>query len=296
VFDKTGTITTQQEAHITFEGEEPSLYQKQLIRSLATQSGHPLSRAIVSYLPFQKTLLVKDFEEQGGRGGKALINGDLVQMGSAEFVKGVFKREETDGSTVYVSVNKKLIGRFQIKNAYREGIKKVLDAFKKQYTLSLISGDNDGEEQYLRQMFGKDAALYFNKRPHDKLMYIKRLQNTGYRVIMVGDGLNDAGALQQSDVGIAISDNINNFSPGSDIIFDGAAFDKLPALLNYCRKEKQIIAGSFVLSILYNVVGLSFAVQGTLSPVIAAILMPVSSISIVVYTTLMSKWHGRKLD
>src|SRR6478736_1997639 len=101
---------------------------------------------------------------------------------------------------------------------------------------------------------------------------------------MIGDCLNDSGALQQSNIGIAITDNVNNFSPGSDIIFDGEEFGKLSQLLEFGSKEKNIIYGSFIISILYNIVGLSYAVQGTLSPIIAAILMPVSSISIVLYT------------
>jgi P-type Cu+ transporter len=105
---------------------------------------------------------------------------------------------------------------------------------------------------------------------------------------MIGDGLNDAGALQQSNVGIVISDDINNFSPGCDAILEGKQFPNLKKLIDYCRQEKKIIYGSFIISILYNIVGLYFAVQGDLSPVIAAILMPVSSVSIVIYTSVVS--------
>ena len=112
---------------------------------------------------------------------------------------------------------------------------------------------------------------------------------------MIGDGLNDAGALKQSNVGIVITDDINNFSPASDAILDGSSFIKLPAILAYCRNQKTIIYGSFIISILYNLVGLFFATQGTLQPVIAAILMPISSVSIVLFTTGMSSLLARKL-
>jgi Cu+-exporting ATPase len=112
---------------------------------------------------------------------------------------------------------------------------------------------------------------------------------------MIGDGLNDAGALRQSDVGIVVSDNINNFSPACDAILDGKQFNKLKKLIDYCRKEKKIIYGSFIISILYNIVGLSIAVQGQLSPVIAAILMPLSSISIVLYTTFLSTLYSKNV-
>jgi Cu+-exporting ATPase len=112
---------------------------------------------------------------------------------------------------------------------------------------------------------------------------------------MIGDGLNDAGALMQSDVGIAISDDTNNFSPACDAVLSGNYFSLLKELINYCQKEKVIIYASFVLSIIYNFVGLFFAVQGELQPVIAAILMPVSSISIVLLTTGLSAFYEVKL-
>jgi Cu+-exporting ATPase len=105
---------------------------------------------------------------------------------------------------------------------------------------------------------------------------------------MLGDGLNDAGALRQSEVGVAVSDNTNLFSPACDAILDGTRVGKMAALLRFARQGKAIVTGSFILSILYNCVGLFFATQGLLSPMIAAILMPASSISIVLFVTLLS--------
>jgi len=137
--------------------------------------------------------------------------------------------------------------------------------------------------------------MLFEQKPEDKLKYIHQLQNANHKIIMIGDGLNDAGALMQSDVGIAISDDTNNFSPACDAVLSGKNFTLLKELINYCKKEKIIIYASFVLSIIYNFAGLFFAVQGILQPVIAAILMPVSSISIVLLTTGMSTFYERKL-
>ncbi len=295
VFDKTGTISRQSDSSISFSGCELSDYQQQLIRSLANQSGHPLSRAIVAALPLQKNFLVKNYNEEPGKGSSGLVNGEHVCIGSSEFVTSTRVKNTSDGSKVYVSINEQVLGCYYIKTAYREDLQDVINSLKGKYTLALISGDNNSEEYKLKEVFGKDAELQFNKQPQDKLNYIKHLQHQGHKVIMIGDGLNDAGALQQSDVGIAITDNVNNFSPGSDIILDGKMFAKLDNLLTFCRREKGIIYGSFIISILYNIVGLSFAVQGTLSPVIAAILMPVSSVSIILYTTVLSSVYSRKL-
>ena len=137
--------------------------------------------------------------------------------------------------------------------------------------------------------------MKFKQTPFDKLNFIKHLQSKKKCVLMIGDGLNDAGALQQSDVGISISDNINTFSPASDAILKGRQFYKLPEFLSFAKISVRIIIISFVISFFYNLIGLSFAVQGTLSPLIAAILMPLSSISVIIFTTgFTTIWAKKK--
>jgi P-type Cu+ transporter len=113
---------------------------------------------------------------------------------------------------------------------------------------------------------------------------------------MLGDGLNDAGALRQADAGIAVTDATNLFSPASDGILDGSTVNRLDKLLNFARKSRTIVTASFILSILYNIVGLSFATRGLLQPMIAAILMPASSISIVAFVSIYSRIAARRID
>jgi P-type Cu+ transporter len=294
VFDKTGTISEQKEATISYEGKTLNAYQQQLLRSIVTQSNHPLSRAIVSHLPLYPPLIVRDYYESKGEGSCGYVLGEKVKIGSATFVHAN-SNDSSTGSRVYISINDVIIGCYVIRTNYRDGLKNLVKDMQKKYQLSVVSGDNNAEEANLKNIFGTTAEFKFEQSPQQKLDYIRRLRDQGRRVIMVGDGLNDAGALRESNAGIAISDDTNNFSPGCDAIMAGRSFKKLRLLLDFCSREKTIIYGSFVLSILYNVVGLSFAVQGTLSPFIAAILMPVSSVSIMLYTTLMSKWFARKL-
>ncbi|MBL7919912.1 MAG: heavy metal translocating P-type ATPase metal-binding domain-containing protein [Bacteroidia bacterium] len=293
VFDKTGTITLQNGASVIYEGEAMNDLTKQMIRHLAKQSSHPLSRAIVNSLPEGDRLSIKSYNEVKGLGIRGTINGCEVSMGSNAFVNNQCVIENAGGSRVYVKINDKIIGYFKIENLYRPGLKNVFDQLQKKYKLSLLSGDNDSERNNLMRFFNSD--MLFNQTPQNKLEYIKKLQKSGKRLIMVGDGLNDAGALKQSSVGIAITDNINNFSPACDVIMEGKSFYNLAFLLDYCKKTKSIINTSFVLSILYNIVGLYFAVQGQLQPVIAAILMPVSSISIILLTTGLSSILSYKL-
>lgn len=295
VFDKTGTITLQQEARVVYEGHELNASIQQLVRSLAAQSSHPLSRAVSVFLPFSKMLRVKNFGEIKGRGIKGEIEGHEIVLGSSDFVLDK-RQDNSDGSRVYLSVDNEILGYFTIKTKYREGLQEVISSLKEDaYALALVSGDNDSEKARLLPLFGRNSALLFNRKPQEKLDFIRSLQNGGRSVIMIGDGLNDAGALKQSNVGVAVTDNINNFSPACDVIFDGKYFPLFNQLLKYCKRERPIIIGSFIISIMYNLIGLFFAVQGQLQPVIAAILMPVSSVSIVLFTTGIGSAFAYKL-
>jgi Cu+-exporting ATPase len=176
-------------------------------------------------------------------------------------------------------------------------VKKLKNNFK----LSVISGDNDKEEAVLKNFFAQNDSILFHQKPQDKMDYIQHLQsNFSENVMMIGDGLNDAGALLQSDLGIAVTDSDNTFTPASDGIIDANKLAILDQFLLFAKDGYKIIGVSFVISIIYNVIGLYFAVQGILSPFIAAILMPTSSISIVLITYGMSEWmakyRGLKLE
>jgi len=161
--------------------------------------------------------------------------------------------------------------------------------------LSLLSGDNEGEKYNLLKFFNDENELHFNQSPEEKLDYVKYQHQAGKNVLMIGDGLNDAGALKQSDVGIALTEDISSFSPACDAILDASNLNLLPKFLNYSQSAIKIIYISFVISFLYNLFGLTFAIQGMLSPIIAAILMPLSSISVVLFATLSTNLVAKKM-
>ena len=137
--------------------------------------------------------------------------------------------------------------------------------------------------------------VLFNQKPVDKLNYIKAKQELDKRIMMFGDGLNDAGALAQSNVGIAISEDINVFSPACDGILDAKSFELLPDFIKLTHKTMTVIKVSFAISFMYNIVGLLFAVSGNLSPIVAAILMPISSISVVLFATISTNILAKKI-
>lgn len=297
VFDKTGTITYQQEAKVQFKGNVLSDAEQAAILSVASQSNHPLSKTIAAFLGHHAKTKVDHFKEEKGKGLSGKTSDFHVQIGSAAYLGVSSDHTTTDGSLVYVKVNGREKGCFVIKNTYREGLEDLVSRLKKMnYAIYILSGDNESEREKLKSIFGKNTAMYFHQKPEDKLNFIKKLQAEGKKVIMLGDGLNDAGALKQSDVGIAVTDDMNNFSPACDAILNGSRFFLLDKLIAYCKDDKKVIIGSFVLSIVYNIAGLFFAVQGDLSPVIAAILMPISSISIVLFTSISAWAFSLKLN
>ncbi len=195
---------------------------------------------------------------------------------------------------VYVSINSEIVGHFAISNSYRKGILKVVKALSPGYKLELLSGDNAGEKENLLKIFDNESQLHFKKSPEDKLNFIKHLQSEKNKVLMIGDGLNDAGALSQSDVGISVTDDISNFTPACDAILDSAQLKNISSYLKFSKSSLKIIYLNFLISFFYNLVGLSFAINGMLSPLIAALLMPLSSISVVLVATLATNLIAKK--
>lgn len=295
VFDKTGTITKSNAASIEWVGYTLNQTDQQLVASLANESIHPLSKRIALHLSQTQKLKPLSFKEHTGKGIEAIIDGQVIKLGSFDFVGGNTNSNSNKGSKVYVGINNEVKGYFNFKNVYRDGVVNLFkDLQQKGYELHLLSGDNEDEKNYLGNFFTNSATLNFNQSPQQKFNYIENLMQQGKKVIMVGDGLNDAGALMKSYAGIAVTDDVNFFTPACSAILEGNKVSQLKQYLDYAKAGAWIIKASFVISLLYNIVGLSFALTGTLQPVIAAILMPVSTISIVLFTTLSSNIIARK--
>jgi Cu+-exporting ATPase len=285
VFDKTGTITNAQMSGIRFVGNDLSATQKQMIKSLAFHSSHPLSKTLFNALQGDELLEVTDYQEIPSMGISGKISGIKVNIGSKYFVTGTKADEENLKTEVWIFIGDWVAGYFQLENEYREGLHKLIQKLGKNYELHLLTGDNEAERLNLMHYFGNEKRLHFNQSPTDKLEYVRNLQRAGRKVLMIGDGLNDAGALNESNVGIVIADNVFNFSPACDAILDSKRFANLDKYIGFTRQSMKIVYAGFGISFLYNLVGLSFAVQGNLSPIVAAILMPISSVSVVVFAS-----------
>ena len=292
VFDKTGTITTNKKTAISYEGTPLNDKELKIVKNVLRGSNHPLSRRLYDFIPNYDKLEVNHFEEIIGKGIVATIQNTTIKLGSSQFLQHM--SENTHKKTkVHVEINGIYKGSYVFNNQYRIGLESLFEQLAKKYHIVILSGDNDGEQRILEKMMPPQTSLVFNQKPEQKLDYIDKLQKQGRNVMMVGDGLNDAGALAQSNVGIAVSENVNVFSPACDGILDATQFDQIAFFMQYAKNAMKTIYMSFGLSLLYNLVGLTYAISGHLSPLVAAIIMPLSTITIVSFVTIMSNYFAR---
>ena len=307
VFDKTGTLTDTHHPDIQYSGKNLTEDEWDAVATVAKESIHPIARSISKFLDRIQVPL-EDVKNHVGEGVEASYQGELIQLGSPSFVGlsslytvdrfgDVLKNDTTPGSEIWLSINHSIHGVFRVKSQYRQNLKSMLEALRKKKSLTILSGDNASESQQIETLIPNRTLVRFNVKPHEKVDFIAQIQLMGKKVVMVGDGLNDAGALQQADFSIAVTENVGYFTPGSDAILVGSSLSKLHELWALSNRAKRIVWWSFAISILYNILGLSYAVSGSLNPLIAAILMPASSISIVLFTFVAANWgHWNKTD
>lgn len=295
VFDKTGTITTNASSTIQYVGEELSKEEQGDIRNIIRASNHPLSRKLYNFLSTKVVVKPELFEEIPGKGLLGTINKNSYLIGSPSLL-GIQNEQVLNETSVHIQINGEYKGKFVFANHYREGVTELFDNLTNiGYKLAILSGDNDGEKEVLEKLLPSSTSLVFNQKPEEKLEYVKRLQENGGNVMMVGDGLNDAGALAQSNVGVSVSENVNVFTPASDAILDAKMFKSLKSFLNYSKKSVKIIKLSYILALSYNVIGITVSIMNKMSPLVAAILMPISTVSIISFVTIMSNYFAKKI-
>jgi Cu+-exporting ATPase len=311
IFDKTGTLTATKHSEIEYRGAPLTPIDKKLLKNSFRNANHPLSRAIYDWLPEVTNQIPLEFHETLGKGIYSRFAQHAIHAGAASFV--YYELNETDqkkysegflmdnpsnttGKTmVHLSINGHYKGVFYFKTPYRKGVKKLVQRWTDSMELYVFSGDQDHEKQALIQMGFKADQLFFNQKPEEKLKRTEALQETGATVMMVGDGLNDAGALAKSDVGLALSEDIAVFTPACDGILEANKLLQLDQYSAAAKKAMRVIQWSLYGSLCYNLIGIGFAVSGQLEPVVAAILMPLSAISVVGFTTAATNRIGRRL-
>lgn len=294
VFDKTGTLTSSLNQQILYSGTALTAEELAAVKNAVRASNHPLSRRLYMFLPHTPIQDIRDFTEEAGKGIYAVYRNHEVRVGSASWADAETAANSPSETRVYISINGSYKGYYTFENEYRKGIKELFRTLsERNYALYVLSGDHEGERQNLEQLLPPETKLLFNQKPEDKLRFIASLQQQGKNVLMVGDGLNDAGALKQSNTGISVSENVNVFTPASDAIMDASVLEKLPYFLSFSKNAMKTVKRSYGLALTYNSVGLSFALSNYLSPLTAAVIMPLSTATIIGFVTFMSNYYAR---
>ncbi len=302
IFDKTGTLTTAGATSV----EAPGLTEVDLdlVRALAASSVHPVCRAITRAGMSRRS--VDHVRETPGRGIRGRVDGHDVVLGSAAFVgddchaqedNRTATRPRGDETTTMslpgtiVAIDGRVRGRIVISAPVRDGIEAAVSTLAATGPVSLLSGDRDVGDPRWPRLFG--TRTYFGQTAHQKRDHVAALRADGAHVLMVGDGLNDAGAFEAADTGLAVSDDTACIVPACDVVVGGTRLATLPHVLAYARRARQTIVICFGISLLYNVIGLSLALAGLLSPLVAAVLMPVSSLTVVGTSVGLARWWAR---
>lgn len=299
VFDKTGTLTTPQQSAVHFQGDELNETERRALSALLGHSSHPIAVRIQAWLQSGGDAPeVRDFQETPGSGIQGTIASDRILLGSPTWLgdQGINVPMENRGATTVLALNGSYRGAFSWTDDLRPGVQGLIQTLEKSLPVWLLSGDRDREGARWRSVFGSGTTLRFGQTPMEKLDYVRHLECEGRRILMVGDGLNDAGALRQSSVGVAVVESIGTFSPASDVILDAKALRLLAEVLDYSRRAMRVVRVCLGISTVYNIIGLTIAARGELQPVVCAILMPLSSVTVVAAGCGLATWSGRKLS
>jgi Cu+-exporting ATPase len=292
-FDKTGTLSLSNQFGIDYEGKPLNQEIKAMLYAGSRQSKHPYSRAVADWCALTSSDLKGEltFTEYIGKGIGISNEEHHLRLGSAQWLNAASGQREKG---VHLEVDGTYAGFFKLTPRFRPHSKETLTRLGESMEMSLISGDNASEMPEVQKLYPAFNELQFKASPEDKLQYVKRLQEQGKNVMMMGDGLNDSGALMQAELGVVITEDVNNFTPAANAILSGEKFEQLPVFFKLSKKTLRIIHLSFAISLAYNMAGLSWAISGQLSPVFAAILMPLSSISVVLFNTAATRIVAKK--
>jgi Cu+-exporting ATPase len=323
LFDKTGTLTQGKPAVAQFSvyaslpsssstaagslapvGEAERTRVLQLAAALALPSSHPVSRAIarVGNGNFQLT----DWSEAHGSGVQArLADGTatarlgslrwLEQSGvdlkiAADFIKTCSQQGAT---LVGLAVDHVLLGAFAVQDTLKPGAREVLGRLARQgLKIHLVTGDNSLVAEALAKELGLPSeAVFAEVRPEQKAQLVARLQQQGERVAFVGDGINDAPALEQADLGIAVSRASDIAREAADIILLKSEIEAVPESLGLARATLRTIRQNLFWAFFYNCVGIPLAALGFMSPILCAASMALSDLVVIGNALRLRRWR-----
>lgn len=296
VFDKTGTIT-ESDSSIQYQGRPLSTTEEIAVASVTAQSTHPISVAVSALAEHDE---VHNVYETVGGGIRGTCTGLDIVIGSKRYLQDsmVYFDESTlpPNMPAYVAIDGLCVGGYQRQATLRKGVGNLVSTLRSDgYQASLLSGDGTQDSSLLQPLFSKSESTY-SATPAVKVEFIERLHKSGESTLMIGDGLNDVSAMAVSDVSIAVTNSSSMLAPASDIVLPGNRVRSIHQLLTYSRKLKAIIWGLLWFTMAYNAVGISLALMGILTPVITAVMMPLSSLMVIGASVFGAKSLARRFE
>ncbi|EGQ3749327.1 heavy metal translocating P-type ATPase [Staphylococcus pseudintermedius] len=290
VFDKTGTITNGEPkvVHVYHETEESTI--GAYVKSLEMQSEHPLSKALVDYYSDEAVHTVSQYETHAGSGISGVIDDNRVRIGSIRFVTNndltqeqqdrIHSLAEQGATVVGMTINETLIAIIGVRDEPKAEAKAVIETLNKNYDLVMLSGDSEQTAQAIGRELGFTRVIA-EVKPDEKSKVVTELQNEGKRVMMVGDGINDAPALMKSDIGVAMGSGSDIALESADIALVRNHLDGIADALQLSRLTIKNIKQNLFFAFCYNLIGIPIAAAGFLAPWVAGTAMAFSSVSVV---------------
>jgi len=278
LIDKTGTLTLGRPVLVEAQKHDPA--HLRLAASLAMQSRHPLSQALVKAYegPLESLLNVN---EQPGEGLSAHHEGRLIRLGSREWCNASHAPTIAAALEMWLSVDGQPVCCFNFADPLRVDaaatIARIQAAGVRVY---LLSGDRAEAVAHVAQQLNLRDAIG-NMKPADKYAFLEQLKAAGHKVAMVGDGLNDAPVLAGAHVSISPSTAIDMAQNAADIVFMGEALEPIHTALVTARRTQQLVRGNFAISVVYNALAIPLAMAGFVTPFVAALAMSLSSVLVI---------------
>lgn len=313
-FDKTGTLTQGKPEVAAFESFNDSIdtdHLKKMMASLSATSNHPLSRAIASmeWAEGGADIDWNDWSEHSGSGIQASrpnddesAQDDLVRLGSLNWLKDhgvafgasdVFQKQwmEQGATVVGFSVNQNLMALLALKDVIKPGACKVLERLRsKGWAIQMVTGDHQRTASAIASELGiEDSHIHAEVKPEQKATIIRDLQDRGERVAFIGDGINDAPALEQADLGIAVSRASDIAREASDMVLLKADIDAVPGALNLAKSTLRTIKQNLFWAFFYNAAAIPLAMFGFMTPLLCAAAMGFSDV-LVIGNSLRLRW------
>lgn len=297
VFDKTGTLTDGK-AKVTKAFGDMGEFLPTL-KTLSAASNHPAAKAISAFIEEQfdrkepKPADLTHIRELPGLGVEARSNGKIIRLGRAEWVSEIIKTARPAGSKPCFAVQGGPMVQFDIADQLRPDARKAVDQLcQNGFEISIVSGDSDQKVRIIANNLGIEQVTA-EAKPGEKIEYIKALHATGKKVLMVGDGLNDAPALAQAHVSMAPGSACDIGKSSADFVFTGQSLLAVPEAIDVSGYAAQLVRQNFAIAIGYNFIAVPLAMTGHVTPLIAALAMSASSISVIANSMRLNFYDGK---